>query len=560
MQTQTRTQVSTSVTTAIGVTLITASAFAFAAAGVLAAGGTGPKLGIQLLASVTSSTVVSGAQDVPMVGITLGATNKDITVSTLRFTVTADDDGTFSAVENDIVAQDRIMSCSLFDKTRGTHIAGPEVIDASGILTFSQINTTIQKGKRAAGEVRCNFSALPPQSDTSDIYALSLLNDADVEAETPNGTALTDAQIILEHPTDPGVNTNRSVAVSVIETGTLTAALDTSTPASGILLASSTNLLVATYRFTATNEPFSIDSLAITNSGDSVAASIVSITYKNRIGATVRTSSSLSGNQAVFRGIDAYVAPGTPLLLDVSVDTNIISTQGADSGDTLQFSLDADSSFSAEGVISAETITNVGSDIPANTFTLRKTKPTLSLAAGSPTGAAIPSMGEVLRFNVASDPSDDVEFHQVTFKVNSTAQNPGWNLCGGATDLGNATKWEMYDINDPATKLDDNSDWSFREADGSTCEPGDTLAYAVLNFRADTATSSETIGAGDTTTYVLRVNTTGAGIDDTIQIRIPEESIVPSVSSFVWGDGVSQTPIDGTGLKNLPVIGGQLHY
>jgi len=87
---------------------------------------------------------------------------------------------------------------------------------------------------------------------------------------------------------------------------------------------------------------------------------------------------------------------------------------------------------------------------------------------------------------------------------------------------------------------------------------------------------TEEIGAGDTKTYVLRLDTTGMVTDDSIRIDIPDEGetdgLTAPTDALNWEDD-NETPttgttcdigsdpcIDGSLVKNLPVTGGTIVY
>jgi hypothetical protein len=214
------------------------------------------------------------------------------------------------------------------------------------------------------------------------------------------------------------------------------------------------------------------------------------------------------------------------------------------------------------GVGSGKTLNSVGAaNLDGQTMTVRKTKPTVTLAAGSPSGAGIPGLNEVLRFTVAADANSDVVLQAVTIKVTST-DNAGhsWNVGGdadGVIDL--VASWKLYDSSDLNTAV---GTVALYDTDGAALADTKTVGFARVSALA------KTIAAGTSKTYVLKVDTTGASSsqDDSVRFDVSQEGgaggALGALKEFNWDEtsSGSVTDIDGTLIKNLPVNGGTIIY
>jgi hypothetical protein len=194
-------------------------------------------------------------------------------------------------------------------------------------------------------------------------------------------------------------------------------------------------------------------------------------------------------------------------------------------------------------------------------MTVRKTKPTVTLAAASPAGAAGPGgPNDVLRFTVAADVAGDVELNTLTFKVTTTDNTPNnWNKCTAA-DAGFAPHdFTLYDAADLNTALVATK--TGYRTDGVACGTDDAGVLGHVRFALGPV---KTIAAGTSKTFVLKVETTGASgrWDDTVRFDVMDESEAMAGNEFQWSEtGVgAATDISGLLVKNLPVTGGTIWY
>ncbi|EKD47558.1 MAG: hypothetical protein ACD_66C00007G0001 [uncultured bacterium] len=519
---------------------------------------------------------VKGANGVDFVAWAFAAgESSEITVTDVTLTAHGDDDddGFDDGVEDDdAFPSDHISSCSLYDGLTLTLVDGSESFSAgeAGEATFSGFSWTVPAGETKKLLARCNLANVAPGNGDDDEFYVEIDAVGDVTAVDDTGDA-----VGVTAGTFAG--NDEDIIQTVTDAGTIEISLDGGNPTAGIVLGSSTGVSVMKLKGTATAEPFRVKKVTLENDGDDAAAANVKVSYKKQDGTTGTKTGFLSAGEVVFDNLDWYVSNTSTSSLTVSVDTNVVSGTGggAASGDTidLDFLSTADADFEAIGLSSNSTLDgagangDVGGDLAANVMTLRKTKPTLSLASGSPSGAGIPGLAEVYRFNVAADTRGDVTIHDFTFKLTSTDTGAAlWNDCDDAS-FPVAAAWALYDSANTSTELGEDGDWDFADGndDGDDCDPGVDLVWAKLTLDAGADNSVE-VGAGETKTYILKVDTTGASTanDHSVRFDIETEAnlnanLVAGADSVEWGDGEA-VDIDGTDLKNLPVIGGTIIY
>ncbi|HCU31194.1 TPA: hypothetical protein DIC21_00430, partial [Candidatus Uhrbacteria bacterium] len=543
-----------------------------------------------------TSTYIKGSSAASLVGYNFTAgTSHDITVSDVTFTGTGDSDGTFSN-ENDIVLTDKISSCSVYDGVTGSLVDGPEgVIDTSSVYTipFTDFAWNLEAGETSKLIMKCNLANVAP--DGTDVYKffIGATNSAPVvtaqdeegdsvtacyDVDDDGGTCATDASDDLAYDSVAATVPTITIAAA----GTLTVAASADMPTSTIILGSSTGVTVSKIKFTSTSEAWVINKMTFANASttpsaavsDSVAAGIT-VSYTNSDGDTETSSGFLSGASVTFSGLDVYVAKDSSATVTVTLDTAVVDSTSIDGATIdLDFDSSAASEFNAVGADSGDTFDGTelsGSDPSANAMTIYKTKPTLSLASGSPSGAGIPGLNEVFRFNVAADSRGYVTLNEVTFKMSSTAGSAvKWHYCdddNSASGISDADL-TLYDVLDLGTALEGaDTNWTFYDSsDGSVCtEDTDVIDYIVLDL-----TTPDVIAAGTTLTYSLYMDNTGASAanDDSLRIDLDIDANslagtaahVGTDGTICWDDDAYDTGLYATLVKTLPVTGGTIVY
>jgi hypothetical protein len=480
-------------------------------------------------------------------------------------------------------------------------IAGPVGISASSTdeltatysITFESFSWTVDAGETEKMLMKCDVSnvALDTTDAASDTYKFYIETTNSVPtmvSEDEDGDSITEAYDVdgdgdgtddADDDTDYNSAPTACPTLTVAGVGTLTLANAADAPTSTIILGNSTGVTVQKLKLTSTKEAFTVKKVKLFNNGSSDAgANAVKVAYTNSDGATETKTGYLSGNYVTFDNMDMAVAKDSSAYLTVTVDTAVVDSTTID-GTTIDINLDANASteFEAIGVGSGATIGGTGatnaltiSSYEGNAMTLYKTKPTISLASGSPSGAGIPGLNEIFRFNVAADSRGYVTVHEFTFKVNSQdLTSSGWNDCDAA-DWGVASEWGLYDSADLATELGEDADWLFYDSSGGNCTANEALTWVKIDLqKADGGSlvdNSDEIAAGSTITYILKADTTGASAanDDSIRIDLDSEANtttgVATADTIEWADDAYANDIDGTLVKTLPTTGGTIIY
>jgi hypothetical protein len=470
-----------------------------------------------------------------------------------------------------------IESCSLYEGS--VLVAGPESPDSDGTnITFDNMMWTVEADSVATLLVRCNLAN--PSDTDADGFAFDLADvSEDIIAEDGSEDGGGDTVTATGDAVNGGTTPTNIVTIN--PSGSLTSSVSSGTPAADFVLAGSSMNHVASFRFDASNEAFRVETLTFseeqaeddTGSANSTAyannISTVTIEYPKADGTTGTKTVAMSGNEARFAGLDMEVPVGTQKTVVVKATLPVTDRDAggnATSNEKIRLGLFVDASgndnFRAVGLASGVTYTDTdadgaGTDWTAlgddasdgvKTFIVRETKPTVTLASGSPSGSTAPGRQEALRFNVAASANEDVALSQIIFKLTSTdAGASDWNLCDTDADgvAITASDFDLYNFTLDGTSQtleDQNSGtWTIHGASGAACG---TTADGDVSFGKLTMSTAEIIPAGSTYQFQLWFDSTGASStdDDVIRFDIPTD---PIVSTFLVADA------DGLAEDNL---------
>lgn len=549
-----------------------------------------------------SGTTVKGTQNVQMVGFsfTAGASSA-VKVTQLVLAGEGDSDAgapDFTGAGDNALVNDLVISASLWDGS--TQIGTVKSPSSTGTLTFDNLNWNLAAGETKKLIAKVNV-ATTLISGTDDKVYLGL-PVANVTAQDTDGNSVTAAA----GTTDP-INTDGAFNfLTINNVGTLTVAIDGDTPLSTLVVSSASNVAMTKVRFTAANEAFLVKKVRVVNTsggasdndgGSDDMITAVKLSYKKQDGSTGTVSGSLIGGAADISfptGAEFYIASSVTEVLTISADiVNLNEASGRVAVETPRFGLDfgepdaVTTHFEAVGVGSSNTLDDcdeitagtgvvcddgdLDADVVGNLIRVVKTKPTVTLAAGSPSGAGVPGLNEVLRFTVAADASGDMVLDTLTFKVTGTC-NSGDGDCTDTTDWMNldtstgspqpivgVAGWSIYDAADLTTQKDTDGGWTLYATDGTTLTGDEVIGWARQVFATPI-----NIAAGTSKTFVLKVDTTGASSasDDTVRFDIQEETATIAGNEFQWDEQSSNAVVDiaGTLVKNLPVTGGTIVY
>lgn len=535
---------------------------------------------IALASTPGDVTSVDGTDNVLVNAFAVTAgTASDLHVSSIKVSGYADEDGSGTFTAGDVSGADLndfIESC-YFTNSAGTQLGSAKSFISTGVsFTVTDVDWDLTAGATETLKLYCSF-ANPSDGTDTNYFAFDLADlSEDVVVQDEDGND-------VDPTTDaPNGGTSPTNVVTLASSGSLAVTASASTPNADFLMTSSTDNHVASYTFTATNEAFEVHTMQFTEeeaeddacgfdgasatqlaptgctdeTGYANNISLVTISYPLEDGSTNEESASMSGNAVTFTlssGEYMYVAVGNPVDVDVYVDVPLTARDAGGSATSneevrMAFS-DADNSgteaFAAYGVGSGTQLTeastgiaDVGDDRFVDdgiaTFVVRETKPTFSLSSSSPSGASVPGLVEVLRFNVSAASNESVVLDQLTFKVTTTDNAAtDWNQCdldAGASTRLDDSELSLFNLSkSSSTALDTaDTDWTLWTGTGAVC----TTTAADIGFITIEFPSAEIVPKGTTYTYSLKMDVTGASAssDDAIRIDIVGD---PTVSAFL---------------------------
>lgn len=534
-------------------------------------------LTVKLASTPISSSTVKGASAVQAVGFSFAAgSQSDVKVTQVVLTGSGSDDGTTYAVST---LDDVVISAQLYDGD--TAVSAAKSPSTAGVLTFDNMNWNITAGATKKLVVKVNLATTLVGSNT-DYAWIGIATAAGVTSQDKdsNTVTATDGDATWSSP----VNASTGVLLTVLNSGQLTVDVDGDTPLSNIVVGGTSGVVMTKMKFSPVYESFLIKKMRIANdsSADDTGITAVKISYPKQDGTTEEKSGYMTSGLADFADLNFYAANDRTSVVTVKMDLSSITETGI-SGDTPTMRLDPGGTtttgiFEAVGQGSGTTL-DEGSDIhgtgqagtcsdgsgaatcydddeviTGNAMTVRKTKPTVSLALEQPLASSTPKTNqEVLRFNVAADSVSGLDIAEIYFKLTTSDQGANdWNTIANLS-----TKMNLYDRDDLATAV--VGTWTLYNSSGTTVA-GDA-AYAKFVF-----TTKKAVSAGSYKSFSLFADTSSATrssatvTGDKIQVEIPSNTTVGSLSvkGITWdetGNGAA-TGINGASVKNLGSIFG----
>jgi hypothetical protein len=294
------------------------------------------------------------------------------------------------------------------------------------------------------------------------------------------------------------------------------------------LVGNTTSPKVASFRFTATNDDFTITELAFKVGSTDNAGGINSITLKSA-GMTDKTF-SLNGLIGTSTGLSLNVPSNNSSgrVVDVYLNLNAVNSSAGTSSNNVQITLDT---FKGLGVGSG-TETTDGTDRAANANYVFASVPTLTNGVLTDTEKLlVPGSGRVLaRVKVTADAAGQIDWKKIVFTMTKSA-----GVAIGATST--VALWNG------ASQIDG----TFSTSTASTVAQSEAFAEAATSGTlAFVATDPQQISAGQTATYELR-GTIGGTLSGTefvsFSIANPSTSrTAPNLYSVIAGAAGTQTP------------------
>jgi hypothetical protein len=504
-------------------------------------------LAISLASTPVDTTTVQGTDSHAAVGFTFTAGDaSDITVSEIVLSAYGDDDGdaTFTiGGETNADVNDFIESCSLY---HGSEIVGgPESPSSNGqTITFDSMDWMLDASEVATLTVKCNLAN--PSETSNRHFAFDIVDaSSDVIAEDEDGDDVTATGDAVN-----GSATTVDRVVTIAASGSLAASAAADMPDADFLRTGTSNSHVATYRFTATNEDFVLNTLSFseeqaeddTGSSNSAAyannISVVSLAWDGMTGTA--PTAALSGNIARFSGLSIPVAVDEPTDVEVYVNvptTDRVSGGSATSNEKVRMGLYTSGAgntyFKATGSgsgseVNGASVADLGDDLESTdgvpTFVVKETYPSVARSSSSPSTGVAGGRPEVLRFNVSATAGEDVVIDRIMFRMSaSDVGGADWNTCDTAspgTYVKTGADFDIFDRSNLSTALDTASaNWSLHKVASSEVVACDGTA-ADIAFVGVAFPTDEVVAAGTTKTYSLYMSAAGASTDDSVLFEI----------------------------------------
>lgn len=503
-----------------------------------------------------NATFVKGAE-VNALGVSFNTTIADsLKLNKMVARIYADSDTTFTAGgvhTGDTAANSIVESASLYDGD--TLVKGPVGLTLVGTIgtggyykaEFSNLAYNMTAGSSKKLTVRLKLR----NSFTGTKYvAVDVKPSEDIELENTAGNLLTIATSNLNLAATP------TPTITAKQSGTLTVAVDGTTPTADLAATGSTGIEVSKFRFSATDEAFDIVGLKLTNGGSSDAnVSKVTLTYADGTGATVNKEGYLSNGVLTFADgqVGIRVPKDSNAILSVKVDTNTV-TGGATSGGTVkigltktatQFGASANltNDFIAQGVSSGsklygntDSIALVDSSIAALTIAKTKVTAVKNSNDGNPTVSANNLLG-VYRFVSAPEAGSN---------QNSTLTKATIQLSGSMVNYDNTTPGTTDRV-------------TVRFYKSSTFDSNNLMGTVAVPVTADGVTTATEATLSNYNEF-NGVQDVYVVVDSTHTSLTPggtgTKSLSSTLTSFKWNDGTGViTPVSG-----VPVVGSTNNY
>lgn len=496
-------------------------------------------LNVDLASTPVSGTIVKKQQNVPVAGITLTASaQSDITITNLTLSGQASINGAPYAANQ--FAQ-RVTSLSLWNGT--TEVGTAQAPDTTtGKAQITNMNLLIPHGTTLNLTVAASFSS-SASTVTPDKVSVGIASATDIQAQDNNANTVTPNVSTALMTTQLG--TTPAVAQTILNSGTITIQTD-SNPVSNIVVAGKDAWIpMAQYSASAQYEDVSIDRVAVLASStaglhaDNADIAAVAIAENG----AVMGQDTLSAGATGTKDIDLSASP-IVVAKDHTIDfqvwvklANVVASSSvsgatsgvARSGDAPAMGLmsglttgEWDSNYSgmlnvrSTGVASGERIyTSAAQATQGNSMIMRKTMPVVTLQSLSSTVLGNIQQ-DLIKFQVAADPSNSVDLKQVMFKVSlsGNVSLSNFRMRRGASDIQVGT-------------------YSITEGDGTDLTSGSMTSssnqFVVFTFSAAQKESISQSG----NVYTLYANVAGANTGDSVQVQFYRDPTAPVVTGYL---------------------------
>lgn len=434
-------------------------------------------------------TIVQGGTDVSLGKFTLKASNDSVKVTSIALGANAS-----------TTLPSSISDMKLF--VDGVQVGNTVDFNTSG-ATFSSLNMTIAKDATKSLELKGSFD-----SSATGGFKTTMT----ISAQDSRGTAVS------------GIATPNTALFAVSANGGLTIALGGNTPAAGMLASKNgVEQEIAQFKLTATDDDASLTELNVIN----VLSTTSSITSTS---AAVANADSRIASIMLYDGatlIDSFVPvsgagkftitndkvkvlANTNKVLTIKVVLNNINNDATATNQDIHLGLTTMKFKSSNGTEFTQG-TNGANGILANNFRVRKTIPTVQLAA-LPTSVLTAGDTVVSKFTVSADSNGDVELSKIAINVTASASSTFAAVTASTTNT--------LKVNGTYKTIT------------SATYTGGQLVLVLAN--------DEVISAGTSKTFEIYAATGVSGTgSESITTKIVEDSAYGTTGNFVWSDNAS---------------------
>lgn len=501
-------------------------------------------LTLSLASTPVSETHVKGENGVDLAGFSVvGGDGGATKVTRVNVRLMADNDGTFdNAGYGDIAANTLVTTVGLYSVVGNTYTrigTGDVGLTLVGTIAadggyyraqFNNLTHPIAKSETQKWVVRVNLA----NTVSATSYLAAVIDaDTDITVQDSDGNSVTASGSDLNLAASPTVS--KTIATS----GSL-AVTELSSPNASILVAGTSDNVVAREQFSATNESYKVtkldiqlpgatvdtepfDETAVTTSARSITR--VKLRYINSVGATEVREGILSSGVAKFTGLDIMVGKNTTANVEILADLNTIAA-GAATGDAVRLGLSvvAGYTFEAVGSGSGSTSTTITPSNQANinSHVVRKAMPIVAKASTGLPSSLTNGTVKLYGVNVTAN-GGTVSLKRLAFTLNAS-------LAAGDT----LSQFKFY-----RGSQDLSSNVSIRTKYGTDAESvtditgsNATVAETLTVTFDDTTTREETISVG-TTTYYLEANVSGASTGDNVNVNIADDTVQMAATAGV---------------------------
>jgi len=222
-----------------------------------------------------------------------------------------------------------------------------------------------------------------------------------------------------------------------ISTGSLTGVVSATTPVAANVVGG-TMPMVASYKFTASNDAFTITELTATTTNSSAISELV---FKD--GATEIGRQPFDGNYATKTGLSLLIPANTSKTIDVYVSLGAVGTNAGTTGSNVGVSIRGMKYRNSNGVETTATssMTEVATLLGNNQY-VYKTKPVITNVA-LPTSVLTAGTQTVYKFQIAADAGGTLAWRKISLNVGTSTPSGAFTVTG----------WTLYDAANESTAL-----------------------------------------------------------------------------------------------------------